>query len=900
MAYRLEGKDLIIDGFEKGIADTPYEGVADMRNMEIVNIPKEASVQFSMTGVTQPPIYNATAFTAADSTNRFTVASVSGLYEGVALSVDYTNTINYLVVAGGAGGGGGGNSGGSASSPGGGGGAGGVKTGTLSDMAGAYTITVGAGGSGGAAGNPGVIGTNGSNSSIAALVVSTGGGGGGPGGAGAGSAGANGGSGGGAGFRNDATVGTPGSASPAGQGNDGGSSGDGGANVGAGGGGGKGAVGTSVPTGLSGGAGGAGSASSISGASVTYAGGGGGSCNNAGGGSAGAGGSGGGGAGTKGGSGVAGTANTGGGGGGASNSGGGAAAGGAGGSGIVIVSYTTGTVNATGGTITTSGGNTIHTFTTSGTFTVLTSGLSESTVYYVRNIVGLTFQLSLSPDGSIIDLTSDSVGTFTTYQYGNQRGYKAQAPISYCIDKVGAWLGVNATYIVDGSNYVWLNLVVTDSILPANSLIFLGNIGGIGAATTIINGIAIFNGYILLFGGTGKIDYANVSTLASTGPAAAWGYSWKTPTLQSLNSRVAVLVSYEDGNIYFGTGTGLGSIIETPGDDFDPTDSASYTYNTDALSLPEIDEVTCFAELGSLLIIGGRSSFVYTWDKLSPGFNALLNVPDNFTYCIVALNNNAYIFTGVRGRIYITNGSGVELYKKIPDYVTGIVNPYIIWKDANFNRNQLYFSFIAQTNALVAGTTVSGAWSIDTQSNALYLLNKTTNTGYTGTTTMVAPVPPLDNSGSNPALGSGLLIGWYSSGTYGVDRGTSDPYSNYESYLHTEIIPVGTYLNPLSPAQIEWKTSAPLVNGEAVRISYRTNITDSFTTIGTTTYNGTSTTGTTTGVTAGAPFSDYYQANFQKAQWVQFLVETRSTATTPSYTRLTEMRLRDIQGGKNA
>jgi hypothetical protein len=37
--------------------------------------------------------------------------------------------------------------------------------------------------------------------------------------------------------------------------------------------------------------------------------------------------------------------------------------------GVVIVSYLTGSMTATGGTITTSGGNTIHTFTANGTFT---------------------------------------------------------------------------------------------------------------------------------------------------------------------------------------------------------------------------------------------------------------------------------------------------------------------------------------------------------------------------------------------------------------------------------------------------------------------------------------------------------------------------------------------------
>jgi hypothetical protein len=71
--------------------------------------------------------------------------------------------------------------------------------------------------------------------------------------------------------------------------------------------------------------------------------------------------------------GTSGVANTGGGGGGS----GGTlspsfayASSGSGGSGVVIISYPTGSITATGGTITTSGGNTIHTFTSSGTFTV--------------------------------------------------------------------------------------------------------------------------------------------------------------------------------------------------------------------------------------------------------------------------------------------------------------------------------------------------------------------------------------------------------------------------------------------------------------------------------------------------------------------------------------------------
>jgi len=523
-------------------------------------------------------------------------------------------------------------------------------------------------------------------------------------------------------------------------------------------------------------------------------------------------------------------------------------------------------------------------------------GLSNGVVYYVINIVGNTFQVSLAPVGSAVVISSDGTGTLTTYQYGNQRNVTARAPVSYFVDKAGELNGNNAIFIVDGSNYVWIILSSSLVGVPADSLIFLGNIGGVGASSSARNGIAVWNGYILLFG-TNIIDYADAGQIMINGPAAEWNYSWESVSTGSSNSRIGILASQEDGNLYWTSSDGLGSLIETPGDQFDPTDTASYTITDEALIVPEADESTCIAELGSTLLIGGRRNFVYVWDKISPGFTDLLNMPDAFTSCIVAASNNAYVFSGNRGRIYITNGSGIDLYKKIPDYITGSISPVIRWQDANFYRNQLIFSFSATTNSLTTLNTTSGAWAIDLDSEALRLLNKTTNTGYTGTTSMVVE-RPANNSGSITATGvsgTSISVGWYSGTTYVIDIGSTSPYTNYESYIETDMIPVGTYLDTFTNSQIEWKTSVPLVDGEAVRISARKDLSSAFTLIGSSTVSGTTLTGTTTGTTTGAErISDYYQANYQKSQWLQFLIEYKSTATNPSYARVTEIRLRDF------
>jgi len=266
---------------------------------------------------------------------------------------------SYLVVAGGGAGAY------HSSASGGGGGAGGLLSGTATlSILNTYTVTVGAGGTTSADLS---AGGNGNNSVLSGTglttITSTGGGGGGP----QNTKGNAGGSGGGATFNGGTAGGNSAGNTPAttpSQGNNGGTT----ASSGAAGGGGAGAVGSNN-SGANGGAGGAGTASSISGSSVTYAGGGGGGSNGA---TGGTGGTGGGGAGSNSsGAGVAGTANRGGGGG-----GGGYLAispyAGAGGSGIVIISYTSATPKFVGGTLTTSGGNQIHTFTSSGTLSPLT------------------------------------------------------------------------------------------------------------------------------------------------------------------------------------------------------------------------------------------------------------------------------------------------------------------------------------------------------------------------------------------------------------------------------------------------------------------------------------------------------------------------------------------------
>jgi hypothetical protein len=354
---------------------------------------------------------------------------------------------SYLQVAGGGGGGfiAGGNRGA-------GGGAGGFLTGTVSlNLTLSYTVTVGAGGTPLA---------NGSNSTITgtgiSITASVGGGAGGSQNGPSSVVGQNGGSGGG-GVSQSGSGSNAAGTGTVGQGNDGAAgTNSGGQPFGCGGGGGAGAVGTlsNNPAG----AGGVGLTSSITGTSTYYAGGGGGGTYAAGPGVGGAGGLGGGGTGGgSGGNSTSGTANLGGGGGGAEYA---QTSGSSGGSGIVIISYV-GAQQFGGGVVTSSGGNTIHTFTTSGTLSPLSSltasclvvaGGGGGGVYYGGGGGGGGYRT-----GSAITIDTNSIYAITVGAGGagstnrNNKGSNGTDSIFLSITSTGGG-GGGSDSSVNGSN----------------------------------------------------------------------------------------------------------------------------------------------------------------------------------------------------------------------------------------------------------------------------------------------------------------------------------------------------------------------------------------------------------------------------------------------------------------
>ena len=498
-------------------------------------------------------------------------------------------------------------------------------------------------------------------------------------------------------------------------------------------------------------------------------------------------------------------------------------------------------------------------------------GFSTGRVYWVGSLTGTTFKIYKSPkrnNAEEINITADSNGNLSSYTLGK--------PIEQVWGNypTGSY---NYHFILDANGRAWMIDNYGSSI--TNNLIYLGNDTLTGAQG---RGIAVFKQHLIVFRGAAMDGLllnaieAALSDLDSAYDGSAtggWSYGWDT--VSTLDGTLRDVSVGDDDILYFdNNGTRIGSVSENTGTTFVLNNSATWTKDSAALDIPELNDGSAIqiSELGSSLILGSNANKLYPWDRISSSFNIPILMPEHKTQKMVSSNNLLYIFAGFRGNIYLTNGSSIELFKKIPDYITGELMTYFTIKDVIFHRNQLLFSFTAFGNGGSTITGIDGVWAIDLLTGSLRLLN-TLSHGTAGTVHTISFYSLTDTPN-----GFGFIAGWEdASGNYGVDIGSSNPYSAGETIIDSDIIPIGTYVLKRTPTSIEFKLSKPLVSGESVELQYRSNLNESFTSISSTN-------------TVGA-ISDMYNINFENVQWIQIRSILTSTDTTPSFVPLKEVRI---------
>lgn len=411
---------------------------------------------------------------------------------------------------------------------------------------------------------------------------------------------------------------------------------------------------------------------------------------------------------------------------------------------------------------------------------------------------------------------------------------------------------------------------------------FLGN-GVYGSG----RGIFYYKQYLFVITGS-RISYLSFP-LGVYDPTyqLLWVNEWNPTTGSTSAGTIMFRASFihealvgQDDVVYICDGAFIDSLFEKALKTFDPADNTTYTWAgvvpsgtyTWALKLPSYDTATCLEELGKQLMIGGTINYIYPWDRTSTSFTYPIKIADNYTFHLLTVNTNMYIFAGRRGRIYVTNSSQANLYAKIPDHISGI-EPIFEWKNCCYNKNQIYFGVSAKDNAQNAITNYVGLWAIDITTNALRVVNLQSNV--LGTVTAVYAY-------NSVVSGFGLAVAWTdyttSPDTYGIDKSSEVPYDTYIASIETDLIPVGQFLKKATFSNLEIKLTKPLVSGEGVRVSARNAKDGTYVVVGETLTVGT--------------LSDAHLVNFDLSQWLQFKIELKSTATAPSYTRFYELRLR--------
>lgn len=562
----------------------------------------------------------------------------------------------------------------------------------------------------------------------------------------------------------------------------------------------------------------------------------------------------------------------------------------------------------------------------------LPTGLTTGIAYYVVSIPTVdTFTLSATLGGSAINTTGTQSGTHTFTMSMTIPAYQCQTPagVIYISDVAGNiyqqsaansstfriltgcpgtpnkglqyWSGALLAWdstqinIYDGA---WNTAAGTTGVWPIKSatLSLTGTPSAGDTSATISsytdgqgNNRAFWNGpsgsYPVRFTQaapyTSQIVFATMTQGAagfSFFPALNAAASAGTASLQPMQGIYShpSLVSINDGNCYFGNDTYVGSLGVLPNQVFSKGNMISYNFNGAALALPQTEAVLCMTELRNQLLVGSFFK-VYPWDRISSSWLNPIPVLE-YMYGMINILNNVYIFAGNKGNIYVSNGYNAQRFKKIPDYISGLIDPSWNWGGIMSHRQKLFFTALA-INSGTGVPVLSGIFSLDL--DTLVLNMESQNSFGLAASTTTSPALLVDNNSITLNYDN-----FYSAWASGIDNGGGIDYndttlwSGSEVVIESDLIPIGTFFQQKTYTSAEFKLDQPMQSGDTISLYARQSLSDSFTLIGTTTT---------------AVLSDSAQKMpFQNWQWIQFqvVVSCNATVTSSSRVPLRELRIR--------
>ena len=402
------------------------------------------------------------------------------------------------------------------------------------------------------------------------------------------------------------------------------------------------------------------------------------------------------------------------------------------------------------------------------------------------------------------------------------------------------------------------------------------------------NGLKIWKNYLFVCRNT-RIDVCGDGT--ATGIVAdKWAFNWKTIDSDTLWH--PMLVSKNDNKLYGGAGRYVFSLDEVSGQTFVPATAGTFTWTAQALDLPPNYRIKCLEELGNNLMCGTwmgtyiydfKVADIFPWDRSAVSFGQPIVINENGINGMLNTGNSLIVMAGIGGTVYKSDGVNAVPIAQIPNSIANLDGGLYLepLPGAIINyKGRPFFGVSGGGTSAVGGM---GVYSLlQTKKGNILTHEHTISTGTDGTSYVVKIGALCGITRDN------LLIGWYDAtptASYGIDAiTTTSRTTSYGGYFESPLYVVGTPLVKRSYTQIEWQLAKELAANEGIRIKYRVNLTDTWTTLRTYIYSGT--VASTTKV-VGAVTSNNDKADIPDTEFIQIQIALTGTTTTPRFKSLT-------------
>lgn len=357
-----------------------------------------------------------------------------------------------------------------------------------------------------------------------------------------------------------------------------------------------------------------------------------------------------------------------------------------------------------------------------------------------------------------------------------------------------------------------------------------------GHTATAISSIEYWKGYLFYFT---RPSSSVVTVQVYSGSGTTWGTTWWSTVGSSKidYTNIATCVGRDD-RLYFGIGNVIHSVNEKAGQNFVYTDSGTYTQNTAVLDLPEDSPIVDIEELDTKLMIAAGNK-IYPWDRTSSTFNLALVISEGTVNSLVTGNGLLYINAGKRCSFLVTNGSDVRLLKELPTHLffEGVNITATVYPNASmFKDNKVYFGI--SSFGTFTGTYQYGVWSYHTLTGALVQESKPSTNDVSATSVQIeigALWGSVNITNTIECYYMGFRIVDSTNGnSYGIDEIGASRYTKtdvFTSWIVTPLYLVGTRNNPRNFSVVSWTVGKELSSTSNVKISWRKNLTDTFTAV---------------------------------------------------------------------